>query len=352
MRILLLPFSFLFRIIVFVRNALYNNGILKTKHLNTKVISVGNISAGGTGKTPFVELIAHYLLQKGKFIVIILKGYKREQDDIKIVEVGFNNDDGKLSTEALGDEAFLLLENLAAEKDGRGLIVVGDDKTKAAKLAVSKFKPELIIIDDGFQHRKLARDLDIVIINPGTDKYMLPAGNLREPYGNMNRANIVVINNKFNHNAVTENTKNLPRMVCSYEFEGFYNVKNEKKELPGNEAIVFCGIGKPESLLKLLKQQNISVKKLMIFPDHHSFTNSDIIKITEAFNLSGANCIITTQKDVVRIKNSELVLKATSENSYKNLLYNYPLYYAKIKMQIDKNADLLYDELDDMLRRI
>lgn len=352
MRVLLLPLSFLFRIGVFLRNALYNSGVLKVKALNAKVISVGNISAGGTGKTPFVELIARYLLRKGKFIVIVLKGYKREQDDIKIVEVGFSNSDGKLSTESIGDEAFLLLDNLANEKDGRGLIVVGDDKSKAAKLAVAKFKPELIILDDGFQHRKLARNLDIVILNPGTDKYMLPAGNLREPQRNINRADIVVVNNKFNKNALAENTKSRPRITCSYEFEGLFNIKNEKQKAEGTEAIVFCGIGKPVSFSELLKQENISVKKFLTFPDHHNFSNSDIIKITESFNTSGAKCIITTQKDLVRIKNSELVINSASENAYKNLLYNYPLYYAKIKMQIDNNSDLLYDELDDIVRRL
>lgn len=349
---LLLPFSWIFRIIVFFRNAFYRNGIYKVKELNTKVISVGNISVGGTGKTPFVELLASHLLQKGKFVVIIMKGYRREHDDIKVVEVGFNNEKAQLSTEGLGDEAFVLLDNLKQEKDGRGLIVVGDDKTKAAKFAVSKFKPEIIIIDDGFQHRKLARDLDIVIINPGADKHLIPAGTLREPFGNINRANIVVVNNKFERNAMTENTKNLPRIVCSYVFEGFYNEKNEKLDLKDTEAIVFCGIGKPESFTQLLKQQNVTIKKQLTFPDHHSFSNTDVIKICETFNMSGAKAIITTQKDFVRIKNSELVLKASSENAYKNLLYNYPLYYAKIKMQIDNNADILYDELDDMIRRI
>src|SRR5690349_1318199 len=112
MKLITIPLSYLFRILVFIRNKLYDSGIFRTKELNTKIISVGNIAAGGTGKTPFVELIARYLLEKEKFVVIILKGYKREHDDIKVVEVGFKNEKAQLSTESLGDEAFLFLENI------------------------------------------------------------------------------------------------------------------------------------------------------------------------------------------------------------------------------------------------
>jgi tetraacyldisaccharide 4'-kinase len=352
MRLLLIPLSFLFRIGVFFRNAFYNTGIFKVKQLNTKIISVGNIAAGGTGKTPFVELIAKYLLAKNKFVVIILKGYKREHDDIKVVEVGFQNEKHELSTESLGDEAFLFLENLTDENGGRGLIVVGDDKTKAAKFASTKFKPEVIIIDDGFQHRKLGRDLDIVILNPGHGQHMIPAGNLREPLKNIHRADLVISNNKFDKTAIAENTKGRPRVICSYEFEGFLNIKNENIPGENNEALAFCGIGEPDSFKELLKQQNVTIKDFLKFPDHHNYSNDDIKKILDSFNRSGAKYILTTQKDFVRIKNSELVLKSKSENSYKILLYNYPLYYAKIKMQINHNEELLYDELDDLIRAI
>lgn len=351
MKIILIPLSFLFRIGVFIRNALYNSGIFKTKELNPKIISVGNIAVGGTGKTPFVELVSRYLLEKGKFIVIILKGYKREHDDIKVVELGFENK-GELSTESLGDEAFLFIENLSDVTNGRGLVVVGDDKTKAAKFAATKFKPELIIIDDGYQHRKLARDLDIVIINPGSGKYLFPAGNLREPMKNISRANLVVVNNKFNKTALVENTRNVPRVICHYEFEGFYNIKGEKADLNGADCLAFSGIGEPGSFTELLNEQSVKITQSVIFADHHNFNNEDINKLITVFGSSGAKYIITTQKDFVRIKNSELVIKAKSDNIYKNLLYNYPLYYAKIKMQISRNEDLLYDELDELIRLV
>ena len=271
MKILLLPLSLIFRFGVFLRNSLYNNGIFKTRELNPKIISVGNIAAGGTGKTPFVELISAYLLEKGKFIVIILKGYKREHDDIKVVELGFKNE-GQLTTESLGDEAFLFIENLT-DTGGRGLVVVGDDKTKAAKFAATKFKPEIMIIDDGFQHRKLARDLDLVIINPGMEKNLIPAGNLREPLKNISRADMVVVNNKFNINTIAENTRNLKRIICNYKFEGFFNINNENIGLNKSECLIFSGIGEPASFKELLLQQAVNIKKEIAFSDHHNFEN-------------------------------------------------------------------------------
>jgi tetraacyldisaccharide 4'-kinase len=352
MKIFLIPLSYLFRIIVFIRNLFYDMGFLRTIELECAVLSVGNIAAGGTGKTPFVELIARHILNKGRFVVILMKGYKREHDDIKVVELGFENTKGELNSENLGDEAFLLLENLSDMGSTKGLVVVGDDKTKTAKFASSKFKPELIIIDDGYQHRKLQRDLDVVIINPHSDRYLIPAGNLREPMKNISRSDLVIVNQKFDKNAIAENTKQKPKVTCEYEFDSFCNLKNEKLQVTEDEAIAFCGIAEPESFRKLLESMGVKLKVFIKFPDHHSFTNDEISKITDSFQKSGAKFILTTQKDFVRIKNSELVLNAAGENQYKNFLYNYPLYYAKIKMQITQNSELLYKEIDNLLDSI
>ncbi len=351
MKIFTIPLSILYRIGVFFRNFLYNAGIFKAKILEPKIISVGNIAAGGTGKTPFVEMIAEYLLRKNKFIVIVIKGYKREFDDIKVVETGYKNEKHELNTENLGDEALMLLENLSEKDLGGGLLVVGDDKTKAAKFASTKFKPEVIIIDDGFQHRKLFRDLDIVLLNPDTDKYLIPAGNLREPIKNYKRANLLVINNKFLKQSLNENWNNMPKVICSYVFEGFKGINNDilsKEKI--TKATAFCGIGQPDSFRILLNELNVKIVEFIAFPDHHYFTNTELEKIMTTFKNNGSTHIITTQKDFVRLKNSELVLKAKSENTYKNLLYNFPLYFAKIKMQIEGNAEYLYKEIDNLLK--
>lgn len=350
MKIILLPFSWLFRIAVAIRNFMYNTGIIKAKVLSPKIISVGNIAAGGTGKTPFVELLTEYLLSKNKFVVVVSKGYKREFDDIKVVETSFKNDKHELNTENLGDEALMLLDNFSSRGLRGGLLVVGDDKTKAAKFAATKFKPEIIIIDDGFQHRKLFRDLDIVILNPNSSRHMIPAGFLREPLKNFKRADVIVVNNKFLKNPVNENRKNKPQVICSYIFDSFNNYKNSIEAKAVTSAVVFCGIGDPGSFKMLINDLKIKTDEFLSFPDHYTYTNEDLEKIMSSFNQHSSSHILTTQKDYVRLINSELVQNAKSENTYKNLLFNFPLYFAKIKMQINSNSEYLYEEIDKLLK--
>lgn len=350
MKIILLPVSWLFRIAVSVRNFLYSSGIFKAKVLTPKIISVGNIAAGGTGKTPFVELLTEYLLNKGKFVIIVSKGYKRESDDIKVVETGFKNDKHELNTENLGDEALMLLENLSSKGLEGGLLVVGDNKTKTAKFAATKFKPEVIIIDDGFQHRKLFRDLDIVIVNPNSSKHLIPAGYLREPLKNFKRADLIVVNNKFLKDPVNENRKNKPQVICSYKFDSFRNNKTVIGTGEIKSAVVFCGIGEPGSFKMLIDELKIKTDQFLVFPDHYNYTNGDLDKIMSAFKDHRSSHILTTQKDYVRLLNSELVQNAKSENTYKNLLFNFPLYFAKIKMQINSNGEYLFSEIDNLLK--
>jgi len=345
MKIITIPLSILFRIIVYFRNMFYNHGLFKIKTLSCPVISVGNLSAGGTGKTPFVELVADYLLNKGKFIVIVLKGYKREHDDIKVVELGYENTRKHLNSENFGDEAFLFLENLE-NKNGKGLIVVGDDKSKAAKFANAKFKPEIIIVDDGFQHRKLGRDLDIVIIDGNEGPHLIPAGQMREPFKNRTRADLIVANEKFDGLKMIGHIGHIPSVICNYELISFINHKKEPIDVNGKTALAFCGIGDPDSFTLLLDENGVKVTRFVRFKDHHNFILRDIEKIIDAYKEDKADIIVTSQKDIVRLKNSEIVLESKSGNLYKQLLFNYPLYYPKIKMQIKHNPETLYEQLD------
>lgn len=353
MRIILLPLSFLFRIIVYFRNKLYDWNIIKPILLNAKVISVGNIAAGGTGKTPFVEMLAEYILSKGKFLVIIQKGYKRESDDLKVCEYNYKNEDHKLNSENFGDEGLMLLENLNNYKgEAKCLLIVCDKKSSAAKFANSKFKPDVILLDDGFQHRKIARDLDIVIISESKRNSLIPAGRMREPLTAVYRSDVIAVNRKFNGERLPAKTKNIQYVECDYVFEGFEGINSETRMELSGSAVAFCGIAEPDSFRELLKKQNIKLLDFIEFPDHHSFTIQDIGRIMNSFKNHNAETLITTQKDYVRIKNSELVLKSTSDNSYKDLLLNYPLYYAKIKMQISNHGEFLYEKVDKLLELI
>jgi tetraacyldisaccharide 4'-kinase len=352
MRFLLFPFSLLFRIIVYIRNKFYRFDLFKTVKLGSKVISVGNISTGGTGKTPLVEYLARRLINKNKFVVILTRGYKRIYDDIKVIELGYGDPDHKLGIDELGDESLMLLDNFRDLEPGKGLLVVSDNKTTGAKLASSKFKPDLLIIDDGFQHRTLLRDLDIVMLDRNTRGMLLPAGNLREPRSSLSRADIIVHNRKFYPHVENPRKKwKYNEIECEYAFEDFINIKDEKLEIKNAAAMAFCAIGDPDSFKKLLEQLHMSITHFIKFPDHHEFSDKDVNSIIELHRLEPDSVILTTQKDFIRIKYSQQVLHSAenSSNVSKDLLCNYPLFYAKIKLQFPIDAEILTDRLNALI---
>jgi len=352
MRIILLPFSFIFRLAVWIRNKLYKNELIKTKSLSCKVISIGNVSSGGTGKTPMVEYITRYFIGKGKSVSVILKGYKRVYDDMQVAEFGYQNTDGRLNTENFGDEALMLLENLPKTEGGKGLLIVSDNKISGAKFADNKFKSDAVIIDDGFQLRKLFRDLDIVMVNPYEKKHLLPAGNLREPFKNVKRADVIIFNHKFSDNINLLHKGNLSSVVdCSYELVNFVNIKNEVLENKQVKAIAFCGIGDPDSFKKLMERTKTDIVHFIRFPDHHGFKKEDIEKIISAYKNENANCILTTHKDFVRLKYPKLKESELEKAAYE-IITNYPLYYANIKLQILQNEELLNKKLENLLLEI
>ena len=349
MRIFLLPFSFIFRFVVWVRNKLYKYELIKTKSLSCKVISIGNVSSGGTGKTPMVEHVTRYFIDKGKSVAVILKGYKRVYDDMQVAEFGYKNTEGRLNAENFGDEALMLLENLPKTQSGRGLLIVSDNKISGAKFADNKFKPDAVIIDDGFQLRKLLRDLDIVMVNPYEKKHLLPVGNFREPFKSVKRADIILFNHKFSDNINLLHKGNLSSVVdCSYELVNFANIKNEVLEEKQIKAIAFCGIGDPQSFKKLLERINADILQFIRFSDHHGFKKEDIEKIISAYKNENAGCILTTQKDFVRLKYPQSPGTELQKTVYE-LLTNYPLYYANIKLQILQNEHLLNKKLENLL---
>lgn len=351
MKILTIPLSILFRFIVYIKNKLYDNGYISQKQYDSVVISVGNISTGGTGKTPFVEMISEYFLENGKFIVILLKGYMREHDDIKVIELGYDNAKHVLVTENLGDEAFLFLENIESRK-GRCLVIVGEDKTKTAGFAVKKFKPEILIIDDGFQHRKIARDLDILLLDGNEGEHLLPAGNLREPRKNRVRADMIIVNEKFGGKKLIEYNWAATAAVAEYQIKAIRNHKGESVNISGKKAVAFCGIGNPDSFKEMLNLNQVDLINFMEFRDHHNYTASDLKNIISSFESLDAELVVTTQKDFVRIRNSEMVQETSTDNIFKQLLFNYPLYYPVIKMQIRKNGEELYSHLDKVVRLV
>ena len=268
--LLLLPFSFFYCVAVCFRNFLYDRGLLKSTKLPAFVISIGNITTGGTGKTPVTCEIANYFNRQGKKVAVISRGYggKLSNKKTNIVSSG-----EKLyyNAELAGDEPYWIAKNSPGT-----VIITGKDRIKSGKLAIKEFNAEILILDDGFQHRKLHRDLDIVLIDPKKifgNGFLLPAGPLREPISELKRAHKII----------------KPEKYCE-KINGI------------NRVIAFTGIAQPESFFKFLEEQNIEIITKKVFPDHYLYTEEDIKALQIEAQRVNAEALITTEKDMVKIE--------------------------------------------------
>ena len=333
MKYFLYPTSLLFGILAFIKNFLYDIKLLKAQKLPCSVISVGNITSGGTGKTPTVLYLCKILQQGGREnIGIISRGYGRGTKGMFLVSKG----DGPLASwESSGDEPFMM-----AKKTRNIPIVVDNDRYRGGEFLHRHFNTEIIILDDGFQHRSLYRNLNIVLINGDSspsDYQFLPFGFLREPWSSLKRADTVIF------------TKSKPRQFLlnkikkadvpyfhSYmkSFISFHSLSREKqlKNLTGEKVVLLSGIGDPKSLEKLIRDYNCVIEGHEVFRDHYSYKKSDIFKIINFSKKKNVGYIITTEKDWVKIEPLKpnfhfIVVKIEidliEKNSINKLLKNY-----------------------------
>lgn len=279
---------------VAARNRLYDNGALRQQRLRHPVISVGNLSVGGAGKTPFVIMLGE-LLQQHKFAFDVLsRGYGRDDKAVRLVDA-----EGKATT--FGDEPMLIARALQVP------VIVGADRVAAGQHAEELFKEAkpahgrwLHLVDDGFQHRRLARDIDIVLISAADlDDSLLPAGRLREPLRALERAQIIVI---------TDDTpeRSLP---ASAHGKHIWRARREVvlPALAPLDSVPFCGIARPERFFADLAELGVSGKTRQIFPDHHRYTQTDVGLLLGLRKLAGATSFITTVKDIVNLEAAELL---------------------------------------------
>lgn len=299
------PEGFLFEVLKFcsffygigsgLKNFCYDKKLIKPKRVNAQVISVGNMTTGGVGKTPVVSEIAKYLVSKGFKTAIISRGYggKLNNDNVNMI-----SDGQSIYFDALlaGDEPYWLAENT------RGCYVFTcKNRYQAAKLAVEKFGVEKIVLDDGFQHRKLYRDLDIVLMDSVKgfgNENLLPAGPLREGPEALDRIDkLVVVSKSFNHDTAEKVARimhkrlSLSTSVCYTEPDYVYNIKTGQRLMEGLEVTAMCAIGQPQQFYDFL--QGFQVKKTVTFDDHHQYAPIDIVDVS--------GNIITTEKDAVKL---------------------------------------------------
>jgi tetraacyldisaccharide 4'-kinase len=266
--------------VVGVRNALYDSHLLAAQSLRGPVISVGNLSTGGSGKTPFVILLGELLKSRGIDFDVLSRGYGRESRGVRLVNPG------GLPRE-FGDEPLLLARRLQMP------VVVGENRYKAGQFAESKFAPRIHLLDDGFQHRGLARDFDIVLVTPEDARdCLLPAGRLREPLSALKRADAVVLTSGASADAFPLAGKRVWKVR-----RGLAIQNAQVPERP----LVFCGIARPQNFVLQLRTAGIEPVAEAFFRDHHAYSEKDIRDLMRLRERSEAGGFVTTEKDAVNL---------------------------------------------------
>ncbi len=344
---LLTPLSYLYAAVVTMRGWFYDCGFLKQQKLPCAVISVGNIVAGGTGKTPTVIWIARYLRNEGYQVGVLLRGYQREgHRSVTIVS------DGKrilAPVTASGDEARMIAHRLPGVP-----VVVGNDRYAAGLEAVQLWghTDGVLILDDGFQRRQLARELDIVTIdstNPFGTGRLLPAGTLRESKGGLKRADILMLTRT---DLAVEST-NLDRLAhrkqiieSCHQPMRLYRLSSDEKfsleVLKGQCLLAVCGIGNPEAFVGTLSQYKPKSVELLAFPDHHRYSATDFSDVVTKAREIGAAIVVTTEKDA-----EKLASLAGRTGNWD--LDSVPFLVLGIELKITTNLDALKDRLKQII---
>ncbi len=333
---ILLPFVYLYRASVFIRNFFYRYHILKTKSLPCTVISVGNITIGGSGKTPTVEYLSKLFQSKGIKVGIISRGYKRKSKQTLIVTDGITKPQ---SWEDFGDEPYLLAQNLENIP-----IVVGRSRYEAGIKMIENFNPDIIIMDDGFQHLSLYRDLDIVLVNSkdteDTHK-IIPVGKLREPITNLSRADLIILTKSNIHKPTDYLVNKIERMnrpVVYNKIEldnillAFKGDNDSLDKIKKEKIYIFSALCDNEGFEKTMRGTGAIIVGGSKYPDHHHYTSDDLKNIDQNAKNNNANFIITTEKDMVKIHN------------YKS---NIGLYAVRMRLLFEPEA-LLNKYLEDL----
>jgi len=295
LKVLLKSCSFFYGIGSGFKNYMYDNGIVKPFKVPATVISVGNLTTGGVGKTPVVAEIAKYLSSNGEKVAIVSRGYggKLSNKQINLISDG---EKVYYNARLAGDEPYWLANNTNA------VVVTSKNRVRASKFAIKNFNVSYIILDDGFQHRKLHRDIDIILID--SEKRLgngnqLPLGPLRESQESISRADrIVIVSKNYNHESAqdlvekTEKKFNIKTFLCKTEPDEIYNIETGNLLQNSKEVVAMTAIGQPEQFFGFLKNYDIVEK--VIFDDHHKYMVSDIPKTKLP--------IVTTEKDAVKLK--------------------------------------------------
>ncbi|MHB8906611.1 MAG: tetraacyldisaccharide 4'-kinase [Melioribacteraceae bacterium] len=337
-RIILSPLVIVYSLITKIRNVFFDKNIFPAAKVDAKIISVGNLTVGGSGKTPATMMIAKKLKEKNRKVGLLSRGYGRSS--IGYVYVSDGNSINT-SVDKCGDEMYFMSEELKVPA------AVAEHRVDGAKQFIKDSNVDTIILDDAFQHRWIYRNVDVVIIDQRfldkdgqIEQYLLPLGSMREPFESLKRADIIIINRKFSDiNKIPEKFEKYfeGKKVFTgyYEAVGFYDVKNHHffsvNEFQGQKSLVVCGIARPHSFLNALEMNKIDITNKMIFDDHKNYSLKEVHDIRKKFYDTNSYSVLTTQKDAVKF------IKYSKE------LDDIDIFYLKIELKLDEQNK--FDEL-------
>lgn len=297
-----------YRAALTARSASYRIGLLSTRGLPVPVISIGNVTVGGSGKTPLAEVVVLALREMGARPAIVSRGYGRRTRGVRIVADGGGL---RLGARDGGDEPVLLAERLPGVP-----IVVGESRYEAGAVAVGTCFANALVLDDGFQHRTLSKDLEIVVVS-GSDPWgngrLFPRGSLREPLSALKRAGLVVVTNTPNAGATSDIARVLRRRgSAATVLSGAYrptslrrgdHVRADASEaLCGRKVLILAGLAGPGGFVATAEGLGAEVAGLAEFPDHHWYTEGDLARVATRVSETGAEAVLTTEKDWVRLR--------------------------------------------------
>lgn len=342
LRWLLIPLAALYSLLTGFRNWLYNRGILRIHTFSIPVISVGNITAGGTGKTPMTAYLAQKILDKNLTPGIVSRGYKRQGNELLVVHDGENIQADSLSA---GDEPYMLAVGLVKVP-----VIVDRNRVRGIQEMIGRFKVDAVILDDGFQHRRAGRDFDLVLINsrePASAYKQLPLGFLRESLKNIRRADAVLYTNTdgsgFPEIHATLQQYHHEPYLCSAVITQIVKMGSASSNTTAadssqlDDCFAFCGIANPKAFFADCVNHGISLSGQKTYRDHQDYGPEIIRELTNLIDKSKAKCFITTEKDYVKLP-----------EDFKLKFDNYCL---KLEITLDQNSkEIINRQLNRLLK--
>lgn len=331
LRIISSPFAFLYLLIIKVRNFLFDKNFFHSAKVDATVISIGNITVGGSGKTPAVLMLGEILKKYGKKVGVLSRGYGRNSFGYVLVSDGTEI---KSSVDKCGDEIILVAEELKIPA------AVCENRAKGAAQLIKDTSLDTIVLDDAFQHRWIHRDFDIVLIDQRflnkvdfIEQNPIPLGMMREPFDSLDRAHIIIVNRKFS--AKKEIPEKLEKHFRGkevfygfYSSQGIFDVKSHKsfplEDFQGQKSLVVCGIAKPHSFLNVLENNKIDITNKLLYPDHANYSTAEVQEIRKMFYDTNSHSVLTTHKDAVKLTN------------FRKELDDIDIYYLKIELKIEE----------------